>query len=107
MASPHDEPAYEGRISGRISADIREPRSESVLGTRKLGWDIQSDPRGYPTDIVDKNLDLDETSYGPVRGPSYATTPRPSVVQRTQAVGALLEQVRYAARLLCFFPKRF
>ena len=41
MTSSHGEPAYEGRMSGRISADIREPRSESFLITRKLGWDIQ------------------------------------------------------------------
>ena len=75
MTSSHDEPAYEGRISGGISADIREPRSESFLRTRKLGWDIQPDPRGYPTDIVDKNLDLDKASYGPVRVPSLG--PRP------------------------------
>ena len=75
MTSPHDEPAYEGLISGRISADIREPRSESVLRTRKFGWDIQSDPRGYPTDIVDKKLDLGKASYGPVRGPSLRRHP--------------------------------
>ena len=75
MTSPHDEPACDGRALGRIPPDIREPRSESFWRTWKLGWDIQSDPRGCPADFVDKNLDLDKASYGPVRGPSLRLRP--------------------------------
>ena len=48
MTSSVTAPAYQGRISGRISTDIREAMFTSLHGTCLSGKDIRSDIHGYP-----------------------------------------------------------
>ena len=62
MTSPHDEPAYEGRVSGGISADILEAMRIVIPRTCFPGADLQAGIRGYPAGLLDRNRDLDKTS---------------------------------------------
>ena len=69
MASSVTAPAYQGRISGSISTDIREAMFMSLHGTCLSGKDIRSDIHGYPRiswAFVKKRRDI---SGGLPRGP--------------------------------------
>ena len=48
MASSVTNPACQGRISGRISTDIRGAMFMSIHGTCMSGKDIRLDIHGYP-----------------------------------------------------------
>ena len=48
MTSSVPNPACQGRISGRISADIRGAMFMPLRGTCLSGKDIRVDIRGYP-----------------------------------------------------------
>ena len=69
MTSSVPTPAYQGRISGRISTDIRGAMFMPLHGTCLPGTDIRSDIRGYPTISYAFRTTRQGNSWGLPRGP--------------------------------------
>ena len=69
MASALPTPACQGRISGRISKDIRGAMFMPLHGTCLSGTDIRSDIRGYPTISYAFRTTRQGNSWGLPRGP--------------------------------------
>ena len=69
MASSLPTPACQGRISGRISKDIRGAMFMPLHGTCLPGTDIRSDIRGYPTISYAFLTTRQGISWGLPRGP--------------------------------------